>query len=155
MYFQGHRPRLVICDVKICEDIYTTHNACFTADTTQQNLTYGLLGGSILFSESNDNWRSRRKAMTPAFYKDRLRGLVNLAANTVKLSIKRMKIGEGRTFDIMDEILKTATEIIFTCAMGEDISSWEIDFWENGKCTKKDATFVMRHTTARYFERAV
>ena len=93
--------------------------------------------------------------MTPAFYKDRLRGLVNLAANTVKLSIKRMNIGKGRTFDIMDEILKTATEIIFTCAMGEDISSWEIDFWENGKCSKRDATFVMRHTTARYFERAV
>jgi hypothetical protein len=45
----------------------------------------------------------------------------------------------------MDEILKTATEIIFTCAMGEDISSWEIDFWENGKCSKRDATFVMRH----------
>ncbi len=55
----------------------------------------------------------------------------------------------------MDEILKTATEIIFTCAMGEEISSWEIDFWENGKCSKRDATFVMRHTTARYFERAV
>ena len=39
--------------------------------------------------------------------------------------------------------------------MGEDISTWEIDFWENGKCTKRDATFVFRHTTARYFERAV
>jgi cytochrome P450 len=113
------------------------------------------MGGSILFSDTNENWRQRRKAMTPAFYKERLRGIVKLAAATVKNSIKRMKVDKERTFDIMEEILKTASEIILSCSMGEDSSTWEIDFWENGKCSKRDAAFVFRHTAARYFERAV
>jgi cytochrome P450 len=124
-------------------------------NTTAQNLTKSFFGGSILFSDSNENWRSRRRAMTPAFYKERLRGLVKLAANTIKNSIKRMKVDKERTFDIMEEILKTASEVILSCSMGEDSSTWEIDCWENGKCTKRDAAFVFRHTTARYMERAV
>lgn len=64
--------------------------------------------------------------MTPAFYKERLRGIVKLAAATVKNSIKRMKVEKDRTFDIMEEILKTASEIILSCSMGEDSSTWEI-----------------------------
>ena len=111
-------------------------------NTTAHNLTKKFFGGSILFSDSNESWRSRRKAMTPAFYKDRLRGLVKLAATTTKNSIKRMNVDKERTFDIMEEILKTASEVILSCSMGEDSSTWEIDFWENGKCTKRDAAFV-------------
>ena len=88
------------------------------------------MGRSILFSDTNENWRQRRKAMTPAFYKERLRGIVKLAAATVKNSIKRMKVDKERTFDIMEEILKTASEIILSCSMGEDSSTCEIDFWE-------------------------
>ncbi len=87
LYFQGHRPRVYICDVKICEDIYTTQNAFYTIEPSVQNITKDFLGRSILYAESNDHWRSRRKAMTPAFYKDRLRGIVKLAASTVKKSI--------------------------------------------------------------------
>ena len=61
--------------------------------------------------------------MTPSFYKDRLRGLVNIAAKTVKLSIKRLNVDKERTIDIMHEILKMSIEIIFTCMLGENISN--------------------------------
>ena len=76
-----------------------------------------------MFSDTDSNWHSRRKAMTPSFYKDRLRGLVNIAAKTVKLSIKRLNVEKERTIDIMHEILKMSIEIIFTCMLGENISN--------------------------------
>jgi len=57
-----------------------------------------------LFEETNENWRQRRKVLTPAFYKDKLRGLVNLASQAVKESIKNMNVDQERTIEIMGEI---------------------------------------------------
>jgi len=91
--------------------------------------------------------------MAPAYYKERLRGLVKLAGETVKNSIKRMKIGEGRTFDLMDELLKTTAEVIMSVSMSEDVSCFEIDYWEKGKCTRRSISYAFRDTLGRFMAR--
>jgi len=99
-----------------------------------------------LFEETNENWRQRRKSLTPAFYKDKLRGLVNLASQAVKEKIKNMNVDQERTIEIMGEISRIFASVIFICTLGEDISDWKIDFWEGGKCTKKDTIYCLRWT---------
>jgi len=92
--------------------------------------------------------------MAPAYYKERLRGIVKLAGETVKNSIKRMKIDKETTVDLMDEILKTTSEVIMSISMSEDVSSFEIDYWEKGKCTKRSISYVFRDTLGRMMGRA-
>jgi len=55
---------------------------------------------------------------------------MKLAGETVKNSIKRMKIDKETTVDLMDEILKTTSEVIMSISMSEDVSSFEVDYWE-------------------------
>jgi len=104
LYFMAHMPRIIICDPKVVEAIYTTRNSAFTKNDYLQSFLINLIGNSVLFEETNENWRQRRKAMTPAFYKEKLRGLVTLASQAVKKSIKNLKVDQERTIEIMDEI---------------------------------------------------
>lgn len=55
--FPNYEPFVVINDVKIVEQLYTTHNALFDKHPLIQNLTLKLTGRSILFDESSKNWR--------------------------------------------------------------------------------------------------
>jgi len=71
--------------------------------------------------------------MTPAYFKDKIRGIVKLAGLTVKNSITRMKVvKEGQTFEVMEEILKTVSEVLMSVSMSEDVSTLKIDYWKNG-----------------------
>jgi len=45
-----------------------------------KNVAFPLLRNSILFDQTSEQWKHKRRAMTPAFYKDKLRGLINIAA---------------------------------------------------------------------------
>jgi len=78
---------LTIADVNIVERLYTTYNALFDKHPSIQNLTLNLTGRSILFDESSESWRMRRKAMSPAFYKGKLQGLIEIAKRSVKDTI--------------------------------------------------------------------
>jgi len=155
LHYVAHKPRLYICDPKFCEGIYVTQNAHYNLTPNLRNLFYCFTGGSILFSQSNDHWRARRKAMTPAYFKEKIRGVVKLAGLTVKNSITRMKVvKEGQTFEVMEEILKTVSEVLMSVSMSEDVSTLKIDYWKNGKCTKEDMSFVFRDTLGHLIARA-
>jgi len=104
LMYLAHMPRILICDPKVVEALYTTRNAFLTKQYYIKSFQINLLGNSILFEETNENWRQRRKVLTPAFYKDKLRGLVNLASQAVKKSIKNMNVDQEQTIEIMGEI---------------------------------------------------
>ena len=72
LVFLGSEPYLSCNDVEVVEALYTTHNIFFDKHQSAQNLTLRFLGKSILFDETTTNYRNRRKAMTPAFYKGKL-----------------------------------------------------------------------------------
>lgn len=84
LFYAFHEPIITVCDVNVVEQLYTTHNSLFDKHPLSQHLTHYLLGRSILFDESNQNWRQRRKAMSPAFYKGKLQGLVEISKDSVR-----------------------------------------------------------------------
>lgn len=87
VFVGAQEPYLAVNDVRVVEALYTTHNAHFDKHPSVQNFTLRFLGRSILFDESTENWRHRRKAMTPAFYKGKLAGLVKIAEAQVHKTI--------------------------------------------------------------------
>ena len=72
MYFADSDPTLHISDPKVVQDLYTIHNKYFDKHPIVREATIHLLGDSILFSDTNAEWRKRRTAFSPAFYKGKL-----------------------------------------------------------------------------------
>lgn len=116
---------LVICDVKVMEALYTTHNAAFDKHPMVQHLTLNLTGKSILFDESTPSWRARRKAMAPAFYKGKLEGMFNISKEAVRSHVMHLEsiCQEGTaSIDIIQDISDLTTSLLLKCVLGEDLS---------------------------------
>ena len=82
---------LVISDVKVVEAMYTTKNKYFDKHPLVKDISACLTGESILFAETTDDWRTSRKAISPAFYKGRLENLVDIARQSVAKTLMRFK----------------------------------------------------------------
>ena len=75
---------LTICDVKIVEAMYTTKNKYFNKHPIVHNLLNCITGNSILFQETSKEWKEARKIISPAFYKGKLLGMIELARVSLK-----------------------------------------------------------------------
>jgi hypothetical protein len=45
------------------------------------------------------------------------------------------------------------TRILLTCAIGENLDGVEVDYWENGKCVKKDVPYALRQSFSNCIDR--
>jgi hypothetical protein len=68
----NYYPTLIVRDPKMLDEIYVTKNKYFDKFNTVRTLLYPLMGDSILLSESSETWSNKRKALSHAFYKDKL-----------------------------------------------------------------------------------
>lgn len=109
-----------------------------------------LLGNSILFADTNPEWRKRRTAFAPAFYKGKLVQMFDIAKQSMRVTInrwKRIAAGKQRTqFDFQEEMQIMSGRILLTCALGEDISELEIPYWRDGRMTMRQINFVLLQT---------
>jgi hypothetical protein len=76
MVFFNYFPSLAIRDPKMLDEIYIAKNKYFDKVDTVKTLLYHLMGDSILLSESTEAWSNKRKALSHAFYKDKLIGIL-------------------------------------------------------------------------------
>ena len=130
--------------------MYTTNNKYFDKHPIVRDTTLRLLGRSILFADTDPEWKKRRQAFTPAFYKGKLIKMVDIAKESVRTTHKRWKrINDeqpDKPFAIMDEISMMSSRILLNCALGEDISERLIPYHHKGKVEQKMISWVMLQT---------
>jgi cytochrome P450 len=63
---------LALCDANVIQEIFTTKNDCVDKSGTQHLVLKPLLGDAILFSKADEAWKAKRKAISHAFYRDRM-----------------------------------------------------------------------------------
>jgi cytochrome P450 len=149
VFFMTNDPCVSVMDPKIVQAMCTTHNMQFDKHPLVLNLVNRLLGGGILFSQTTANWKKRRNAISPAFYKGKLIGLIELAKGVVEETVTRWKSlsKAGRTrIDFMDEIGMMHVKILLKCALGYDVAETEMDFEEHGKLGKATVAHALRTT---------
>jgi len=151
---------LLISDPKTVEAMYTLKNKYFSKHPLVQQLCDCLMGKSILNAETSPEWKQARLTLSPAFYKGKLVQLVEIARESVRYSREHLKAkikksdGEPVRINLITEFSDVFVRILLMCALGEDVSKQEVDYWENGKCTKRSVSFVLRETFAKLIERA-
>ena len=137
--------------------MYTTKNKYFDKHPFVKEIASCLTGNSILFTETTDDWRKSRKAISPAFYKGKLESLVDIARDAVRKTLTRFKTiaakGSRSQVDIMEEIGLMTSRILLMCALGVDCSEDPVDFWENGIKMEKSVAYSLRVTLANLVSR--
>jgi len=146
--YVGPSPIIVVTCPKVIEAMYTTHNKSFDKHDLVKLLTMELTGRSILFAESNPEWRARRKALSPAFYKGKLIKMIEIAKGSVQTSLKRLQgmteSGVKTKIDLIGEMSRMNIRIILERALGIDITEDMLPYWENGKLVQRDVPYVLR-----------
>ena len=61
-----------------------------------------LMGDSILLSKSTEEWSKKRKAMAPAFYKEKLAKMLDITKAIVNKSIEQIREKHVKTGIPMD-----------------------------------------------------
>ena len=64
--------KLLISDPHVFKDLYTTNNKLIDKTGQGEMMFKQLLGESFVFSKGDHIWRQKRKAVSHAFYKERL-----------------------------------------------------------------------------------
>jgi cytochrome P450 len=136
-----------ISDPKIVQELYTTNNKYFDKHPIVRDVTMRLLGNSILFADTNMEWRKRRTAFSPAFYKGKLVQLVEISKECMRKTQIRWKAITGgsqrRRFDFQEEMQIMSGRILLSCALGEDISELEIPYRFKGRVEMRQINFVL------------
>ena len=65
-------PILKINDPDVVRDLYTTYNGLTDKRGAAKQLFSSLLGDSFVFAKNDETWKTRRKAASHVFYKERL-----------------------------------------------------------------------------------
>ena len=137
-------------DPAVVEAMYTTKNKYFDKHPLIKDLCYPLIGDSILFAETTQDWKKSRKAMSPAFYKGKLVQLVEIAKLSVEQTLLKFehmtKNSQTTQIDVVEELGEMTVRILLRCAFGEDLSDVKIDQWIQGKLTKVTLANALRDT---------
>ena len=156
--FVTNQPGLCISDVKVVEAMYTTKNKYFDKHPLTKDLSQCLTGDSILFAPTSENWRSSRKAISPAFYKGKLEKLVEIAKEAIDKTMANLKSlitsdDQRAEIDVMKEVGLMNSRIFLLCALGVDCAEELVDFWEGGVQRQITLSKSLRQTFANLISR--
>ena len=85
--------------------------------------------------------------------------MVEIARESVRFSRDHLKNitqkadGQKARINLINEFSDIFVRILLMCALGEDISQKQVDYWQNGKLQKQSVSFVLRETFAKLIER--
>ena len=68
----------MVSDPEVMADLYNRQNKKVEKVAESQRMFDLLLGSSLLFGPSDEDWRRKRKACAHAFYKDRLKHMIEV-----------------------------------------------------------------------------
>jgi cytochrome P450 len=121
----GSTVALVVNRPEPCEELFLTKNKYFDKHPNSADLFKRMIGNSILFAKSDIHWQQKRKSLSAALYKEKLRGMVDMMKDvTIHMIHNKWMKAENQQIDIVRESSNLFIKITLTCLFGttkEDI----------------------------------
>ncbi len=77
MFLRGSTPVILVNSPEAVEGLYVKYNKYFDKAARPQRLFNDIAGKGIVFMESGEIWRERRKHISVAFYKDKMIAMID------------------------------------------------------------------------------
>ena len=122
----GRLQVLYLADPEIVSDLLNAKTALKDKHRFVRDLFVDLLGDSFLFAKADQAWKAKRKAVSPGFYKDKLRDIFQVMKDKTNERVLAwtdsiQKNGPLRLV-LSTEIKHIYASIMFVTLFGEDIS---------------------------------
>jgi cytochrome P450 len=120
--YYGPHATLVVNDPDILNEVYVSKNKYVDKDVKFWRIFKPLIGDSILFSDSNEKWATKRKHLSVAFYKDKLSEMLTIIIEFTNNQVQKWKAKHvgGPPLDIFEGISNLILEGILLCVFGVD-----------------------------------
>ncbi len=115
----GKGVSLVVNTPEISQEFFLNKNKYYDKHEHSAKTFSRLMGDSIIFAKSDLKWQQKRKSLSAAIYKDKLRVMVDMMKQATIDVIKGrwMKL-ESNQMDIAREITNIFIEITLCCLFG-------------------------------------
>jgi cytochrome P450 len=123
----GTTVSLIINRPEPCEDLFLTKNKYFDKHPNSAEMLERLTGNSILFAKSDIQWQQKRKALSAALYKEKLRVMIDMMKDvTIETIRKNWMKADKKEIDIVKETSNLFIKITLQCLFGEDKGDIEV-----------------------------
>lgn len=115
----GTKVTLCINSPELSQELYLTKNKYFDKHPHAAGLYSRMLGDSILFAKSDLLWQQKRKALSAALYKDKLRVMMDIMKNqTINVIRNKWMKAKNGEINIVSEASNLFINIIINCLFG-------------------------------------
>jgi cytochrome P450 len=108
-----------------CEELFVTKNKYFDKHPRSFKMGKRLFGDSILFAKSDLLWQQKRKVLSAALYKEKLRLMIDMIKDvTIDMIKNKWMKADGNQIDIVKQTSQLFIKITLRCLFGgnnEDI----------------------------------
>mmetsp|Transcript_11584 Transcript_11584/g.14620 ORF Transcript_11584/g.14620 Transcript_11584/m.14620 type:complete len:192 (+) Transcript_11584:168-743(+) len=123
-------PHLWVSDPEIAQDIFVGKNALLDKDSESLIMFEDIMGQSFAFAHNDDTWKAKRKASAHAFYKDRLRSMLETLKDTAQAALTKWAVEAEKKgsheIDMATEFFAIFARNIIHVSFGEDLVDDEI-----------------------------
>ena len=156
LFFFGSNPLLLVHSEKITQDCFVKYNKHFTKNSRFKPWMYDLIGDSIIFSPSDDQWNTKRKHLSSAFYKEKLIKMIDIVAThafEIVQNWKKEYAGTDKDFQLFKEPNQMIMNSILASVFGKSNVTRELDYYENGVLIKINICEAVRVIFLRLIRR--
>jgi cytochrome P450 len=115
----GSTVALVVNRPEPCEELFLTKNKYFDKHPNSAEFLKRMIGNSILFAKSDIHWQQKRKSLSAALYKDKLKVMVEMMKDvTIHMIRNKWMKAENQQIDIVKESSNLFIKITLTCLFG-------------------------------------
>lgn len=123
----GSELRLSVNRPEAIEELLITKNKYFDKHPSTAKLMGYVMGDSILFQESNLVWAHKRKVISQALYKEKLRGMIEIIKNVTLNDIANkwtpLKKGDKIPVEIVGQMSNLFFQITLSSLFGQEFKS--------------------------------
>ncbi|TNV80087.1 hypothetical protein FGO68_gene16754 [Halteria grandinella] len=121
----GSKLRLMVNRPEIVEEMLITQNKYYDKHPGTAGIIDFVVGKSILFAESDLQWQQKRKVISSALYKDRLRGMIETIKNVAIQAIQQdwllQKDQNGIQLEIVKIMQNLYMQVTLSCFFGHSL----------------------------------
>lgn len=124
---------LAVARPSVVAELFLTKNKYFDKHPKTARELKRMTGDSILFEPSSLRWQQKRKALSSALYKDKLKDMIELMKQVTISTIQgRWSNAEGSEIDIVKEASNLFIKITIVCMFGSECADLKLKQRVNG-----------------------
>ena len=127
-YIMFGRPRLSVNSADVLADVYNHKNALVTKSELGLRLFSHFITQGLFFTPTSDpQLGDRRKALSGAFFKQKLIGMTKIIKQATMEQIRTLQKVPSRKFDLVSFTMELQSRIIISASVGSEYADARVD----------------------------